>query len=112
MMKGLSSILLLSTLVFLSVNSVVSAQETCRDTEDGTCASSSAATSNLYQDAADMLDVAMHTYGYSCLRKLAIAFKDDLKNTESILNVNMEAIDAADFVSFARDNKKVLQEWL
>lgn len=112
MMKGLSSILLLSTLVFLSVNSVVSAQETCRDTEDGTCASSSAATSNLYQDAADMLDVAMHTYSYSCLRKLAIAFKDDLKNTESILNVNMEAIDAADFVSFARDNKKVLQEWL
>jgi len=26
---------------------------------------------NLYQDTADMLNVAMHTYGYACLRNVA-----------------------------------------
>jgi hypothetical protein len=44
------------------------------------------------------------------LRNLAIKNPDKLKNRESILNNNMEAIDATDIVSFAQDNKQVLEE--
>jgi hypothetical protein len=86
---------------------VIAQETTTCEATNGACTEASNE-SNLYQDTADMLNVAMHTYGYSCLRKLAKEFPHKFQNVSSILNNHMQPIDATQVVSFARDNKDAL----
>jgi len=105
-MKALIPVILLQFL-FQGSTLQATAQETeCEDlTADGTCLNTR--TSNLYQDTANLLDIAMHTYGYSCLRKIIKNFGNvtDFDNPERVTNVQMLYIDAADLVAFAQENK-------
>jgi len=94
-------------------------EATC-SANDETCASpntndtTSMPPTNLYQDTADMLNVAMHTYGYACLQDMAQkhqdSFKADADSLASILINNMTSISSKVLVSFARSNMDAIKK--